>query len=362
MARLEALGVSFRCNTRIGKGGDLTLGDLRRRGYKAFLLAPGTSLSRRIAIEGAELPGVLWGVEFLRAVRGDHAPTFSGHVVVVGGGDVAVDAAISAKRLGASSVSMVSLESEAELPAYPHNIADAREEGIDFQCGWGPVRVEGAGAVSGLTVKACLSVKDASGAFRPSFDEAQTRTIPADAVIFAIGQAADLDPFAEDVGITPRRTIETAAVTFETSRPDVFAAGDAASGPASAIQAIAGGREAAFSMDRYLRGGQILANRAAVRETVDKDRLPGEGVLLSPRNERAVTDAPGFGERRQGLDLHAVLAEGMRCMTCGAKARIAYNDDCMTCFTCELRCPAEAINVHPFKEPLPRTLEIHCED
>lgn len=122
---LESLGVSFRCNTRIGKGGDLTLGDLRRRGYKAFLLAPGTSLSRRIAIEGAELPGVLWGVEFLRAVRGDHAPTFSGHVVVVGGGDVAVDAAISAKRLGASSVSMVSLESEAELPAYPHNIADA---------------------------------------------------------------------------------------------------------------------------------------------------------------------------------------------------------------------------------------------
>ena len=78
--------------------------------------------------------------------------------------------------------------------------------------------------------------------------------------------------------------------------------------------------------------------------------------------ERAVTDAPGFGERRRGLDLHAVLAEGMRCMTCGAKARIAYNDDCMTCFTCELRCPAEAINVHPFKEPLPRTLEIHCED
>lgn len=188
VARLEALGVSFRCNTRIGKGGDLALGDLRRRGYKAFLLAPGTSLSRRIAIEGAELPGVLWGVEFLRAVRGDHAPTFSGHVVVVGGGDVAVDAAISAKRLGASSVSMVSLESEAELPAYPHNIADARDEGIDFQCGWGPVRVEGTDAVSGLAVKACLSVKDASGAFRPSFDEAQTRTIPADAVIFAIGR------------------------------------------------------------------------------------------------------------------------------------------------------------------------------
>lgn len=138
----------------------------------------------------------------------------------------------------------------------------------------GPVRVEGTDAVSGLAVKACLSVKDASGAFRRPLMRRQTRTIPADAVIFAIGQAADLDPFAEDVAITPRRTIETAVVTFETSRPDVFAAGDAASGPASAIQAIAGGREAAFSMDRYLRGGQILANRAAVRETVDKDQAP----------------------------------------------------------------------------------------
>lgn len=93
-------------------------------------------------------------------------------------------------------------------------------------------------------------------------------------MIFAIGQAADLDPFAEDVAITPRRTIETAAVTFETSRPDVFAAATRPAGPASAIQAIAGGREAAYSMDRYLRGGQILANRAAVRETVDKDQAP----------------------------------------------------------------------------------------
>ena len=116
------------------------------------------------------------------------------------------------------------------------------------------------------------------------------------------------------------------------------------------------------AVEQFLGDLDLPEEQPAVRETVDKDRLPGEGVLLSPRNERAVTDAPGFGERRQGLDLHAVLAEGMRCMTCGAKARIAYNDDCMTCFTCELRCPAEAINVHPFKEPLPRTLEIHCED
>lgn len=244
MARLEALGVSFRCNTRIGKGGDLTLGDLRRRGYKAFLLAPGTSLSRRIAIEGAELPACCGAWSSCAPCAAITLLRFRAMSWSWAAATLPVDAAISAKRLGASSVSMVSLESEAELPAYPHNIADARDEGIDFQCGWGPVRVEGTDAVSGLAVKACLSVKDASGAFRRPLMRRQTRTIPADAVIFAIGQAADLDPFAEDVAITPRRTIETAAFTFETSRPDVFAAGDAASGPASAIQAIAGGREA----------------------------------------------------------------------------------------------------------------------
>ena len=358
--RLESLGVRFRCSTRVGKGGDVTLEDLRQRGFKAFLLAPGNSLSRKIPLEGAERPGVLWGVEFLRAVRNNQAPRFSGKVIVVGGGDVAVDAAISAKRLGASDVCMVSLESEAELPAYPHNQADARAEGIVFECGWGPVSIEGTDAVTGLTVRRCLAVRDESGAFHPTFDENTVRTIAAETIIFAIGQAADLAPFTEHVEITRRRTIKTEAVTFETSTPDIFAAGDAASGPASVIQAIAGGREAAYSIDRRLRGGQLLADRAQQREVVEN--VPGEGVLPAPRNERREIHAEGFGERRCGFELHEALAEGMRCMTCGAKARIAYNDDCMTCYTCELRCPAGAINVHPFKEPLPRTLEMRCEE
>lgn len=358
--RLEHLGVRFRCNTRVGQGGDVTLDDLRKRGFKAFLLAPGTGLSRRLAIEGTELPGVLWGVAFLRAIRSDRAPTLSGNVVVVGGGDVAVDAAISAKRLGAASVSMVSLESAAELPAYPHNQADAREEGILFEFGWGPARIEGTEQVTGLTVKRCLSVTDASGNFHPLFDENQLRTLAADTVIFAIGQTADLKPFVNDVEITPRTTIKTIPITFETSAPDIFAAGDASSGPASAIQAIAGGREAAFSIDRALRGSQILANRGLARAVTST--LPGEGMLPVQRNERHAKEVQGFAERHEGFTLHEALAESMRCMTCGAKARIAYTDDCMTCFTCELRCPSGAINVHPFKEPLPRTLEIQCEE
>lgn len=358
--RLQKMGIQFKCGTRIGKDGDFTIADLRKKGFKAILLAPGASLSRKLNIPGADLPGVLWGVEFLRSVRQGKRECPGREVIVVGGGDVAVDAAISAKRLGAEKVTMVSLESAAELPAFPHNLADAREEGIAFKCGWGPVAVKGEGQVSGLEVRKCLAVNDSSGRFNPIFDDSIHQIIPADSVIFAIGQTSDLAPFLEDVKITPRNIVQTENITFATSAPDIFCAGDAATGPASVIKAIAQGREAAISIDRYLRGAHLLAHRGAERKKVE--RLPGEGVLLATRNERKNRDARDFEERREGFDLHMVLAEGMRCMTCGAKAYIAYNDDCMTCFTCELRCPSGAINVHPFKEILPRTLEIHMED
>lgn len=340
VARLEALGVSFRCNTRIGKGGDLTLGRLgagvaTRRSF----LPPEPASAAESPLKARNCPACCGAWSSCAPCAAITLLRFRAMSWSWAGGDVAVDAAISAKRLGASSVSMVSLESEAELPAYPHNIADARDEGIDFQCGWGPVRVEGTDAVSGLTVKACLSVKDASGAFRPSFDETQTRTIPADAVIFAIGQAADLDPFAEDVAITPRRTIETAAVTFETSRPDVFAA---ATRPAARPRPSKPSPEAARRLTRWtVTCAEARSSPTAPPSAKPWTRTgsPAKGYSSPRATSAPLTDAPGFEERRQGLDLHAVLAEGMRCMTCGAKARIAYNDDCMTCFTCELRCP-----------------------
>ena len=125
IARLEAMGIAFRCNTKIGEGADLSLSDLKRLGFKAVMLAPGTTVSRKVHMEGVELPGVHWGLEFLRANRGDEQPRLSGDVLVIGGGDVAVDAAITAKRLGAAKVSMACLESREAMPAYPHNQADA---------------------------------------------------------------------------------------------------------------------------------------------------------------------------------------------------------------------------------------------
>ena len=136
---------------------------------------------------------------------------------------------------------------------------------------------------------------------------------------------------------------------------NVFAAGVAVSGPSSVISALAGGREAAISIDRLLKGAHLHSDRADTRKI--PGTLPGKGVLGAPRNERATIRADDFGETRTGLDTVAALDESMRCLTCGAKSKVTYRDDCMTCYFCELRCPSDAIDVFPFKERLPYTIE-----
>lgn len=360
--KLKALGVRFMCNVRIGAGGDISLEELKERGFRAVCVAPGTTLSRRANVPGENLRGVFHGVEFLRAARAHRdivsaLPDFpaGGNVVVVGGGDVAMDAAISAKRLGAGRVELFCLEDEASMPAFPHNIADARAEGVIINTGQGVAEVcEKDGRVRGLNTRRCLSVWDENHAFRPRFDETRTGHAEADAVIFAIGQASDLSFFPELEKASPAR-LKVDPVTFGTSLWNVFAAGDAVTGPASVIQAIAGGREAAISIDRLMQGAHLHSDREETRRVAEN--LPGEGVLSAPRNERNSTPAEGFAEVRRGLDTIDALNESMRCMTCGAKARVTFRDDCMTCFFCELRCPSEAIDVHPFKERLPYTIE-----
>ena len=126
----------------------------------------------------------------------------------------------------------------------------------------------------------------------------------------------------------------------------MFAAGDAVTGPASVIRAIAGGREAAISIDRLMQGAHLHSERDEKRRIAEN--LPGEGILTAPRSERAAIPAEGFRETRRGLDVIDALNESMRCMTCGAKARVTFRDDCMTCFFCELRFPSVVIDVHPF--------------
>lgn len=363
IARLRALGVKFVCNTTIGDNGDISFEELKNRGFKAVCLAVGASVSRRAGIAGEDLPGVFHGLEFLRAARRNSSdkpeamPDFpqGGRVVVVGGGDVAVDAAITALKLGAAEVTMVCLEEKDAMPAFPHNVEDAEREGVNILAGWGPVEIhEKSGRAAGLRIRRCLGVWDEEHRFSPRFDDADTRELDAEAVVFAIGQAGDLSFFPTLEKASPTR-LAVDPVTMNTSIWNVFAAGDAVTGPASVIKAVRAGREASLSMTRLLMGAHLHSEREETRPVAE--HLPGENIRSVPRLERSLCAAEGFGETRRGFDDIDALNESMRCMTCGARARISFRDDCMTCFFCELNCPAGAITVHPFKERLPLTLE-----
>lgn len=236
------------------------------------------------------------------------------------------------------------------IPA-PHNIQDARAAGAIINPGWGPLEVlTRDGKASGLKIHKCLSVFDENHAFNLRFDDGDTREIPADVIIFAIGQAPDFRPFPDLEKASPGK-LKIDPVTFNTSIWNVFAAGGAVTGSFSVIPAIAGGHEAAISIDRLLKGAHLHSDREDNRKI--PENLPGKGVLGAPRNERHTVKANGFAEARLGLDTIAALDKSMRCMACGAKSRVAYRDDCMTCYFCELRCPSGAIDAFPFKERLP---------
>ncbi len=355
--QLEALGVEFRCGVRVGEGQDLSMADLEDLGFRAVLLAPGLSAGKRLPLEGMELQGVHTGVEFLHSLRMGGAPAAGRRVCVIGGGNVAIDAAISARLLGAESVFMCCLEDREHMPAFEHNITDALERGIVLHPALGPVRVEGAeGRVSAVEFKACTALFDEQGSFAPRFDEARRERFEADSVIFAIGQSGDFADIASGVEMNGPR-IAVSGNSMRTSRPGVFAAGDAVTGPASVIQAIAGGRDAARAMIRALDGLLVEDSEQESPKRPVADNMPVDDLPRLPRSERK-TRAGGapFDEAVIGFDQLDAQAEAMRCLTCGSKAVIAYNDDCMTCYSCELHCPAGAIDVHPFKERLPYTL------
>lgn len=357
--RLKAMGIGFQCNTMIGRGRDLSLQDLCRQGYKAFFLALGAPKSRRLQMDGVELGGVYWGLDFLRDVKSRKITSLGRKVLVVGGGDVAMDAALNALRLGAGEVDIACLEDKETLPAKPVNVTDALAEGVRLHFSCGPDRIIGrAGRVSEIRLARCVSLVGGNGNFSPALDRKVTKSIPAEAVIFAIGQVPETSPFAEDLRLTAQGTIAVDPVTLETSMTGVFAGGDVVSGAASAVRAVAAGREAAESMDRYIQGCDLKAGRAPFAAA---ENLPRDGIEKIARRERNYLTPEerlkNFAEFRRGLEMDDALRESLRCMTCGSKAYVAYGDDCMTCFTCELRCPSGAVDVHPFKETLPRTIK-----
>jgi NADPH-dependent glutamate synthase beta subunit-like oxidoreductase len=350
---IKGMGVDFRTGVTFGK--DLTLTELRKNGYEAVLFVIGAQQSRRIEIEGARLPDVLWGLDFLRDVKLKRKVTVKDHVAVIGGGNVAIDAALTALRVGAKNVRVVCIERREEMPAHEEAIKTAMDEGVDLSVSWGPKRVVGdRKRMKGVELVRCLSVFDEAGRFNPSYDEKTTQFMEADTVIFAIGESTDLSILPREMK-TRNDHIVVEPVTLETNLPGVFAAGVAVSGPGSVVEAIASGKKAAVSIDRYLRGEDLKAGRQAEAKVVKKP--PREGVEKRPR--QAIPLLPvdqrksNFNEIKMGFDRDRAEREERRCMACGSKALVMYLKDCMTCYTCEKDCPERAIFVSP-EHALPR--------
>jgi NADPH-dependent glutamate synthase beta subunit-like oxidoreductase/NAD-dependent dihydropyrimidine dehydrogenase PreA subunit len=352
---IKDMGVEFKINTAIGR--DITLDDLKSEGYQAAFFALGAQLSQKLDIEGAKLDGVLWGLDFLRDVNLKRKVAVKDRaVVVIGGGNVAVDVALTALRLGARDAQLACLESGEQMPAYEEEIKQAVDEGIGINTSWGPKRILGNGRkVTGIELARCVRIFDEQGRFSPSFDEQKTKTMKADMIILAIGQAADLSLVPKGMKTTGGGTIQVDPVTLETTLPGVFAGGDVASAPGPVVEAIAAGKKSAVSIDRYLQGEDLRAGRTARPNQVRK--LPREGIEQLVRQETPLLPVDqrrgNFKEVKAGFNEDMMMLEARRCMTCGSRAIIKYSDDCMLCIYCERDCPQQAIYVSPEKKITP---------
>ena len=345
VAYIQRCGVQIHYNTPIG--GDRTIRKLLTRdGFNAVFIGVGAQDSIRLPVPGSDARGVLWGVEYLKDSAMGKKPDLAGKkVVVIGGGNVAMDVARTARRQE-GKVTLISLESREEMPASPWEVNEAEHEGIEIINRWGVKEINAAdGKVTGLTLKAVERVFDAEGRFSPTYFEDKTTTQDADVVIMAIGQKTNLKfiTAADGIALTPRGLIETDPATKETSATGVFAGGDVETGPWIAIAAVAAGREAAISIDRYLSGQDLKAGRKFPLKPIPKEQghwnpIP-EKALRRPRSamptEPVAEWIKSFNEINLGLSAAEAVAEADRCLNCGV---------CSECLQCVAACQAGAID------------------
>lgn len=349
-------GVTFRGETVVGK--DIGFAELQK-GFDAVFISSGANSSARIPIEGSDRKGVLWGWEFLRDVSMGKSFSLGKSVVVVGGGNVAIDVALTAKRLGAKRVDLFCLEKREEMPAHPWEVALAEEEGVFINNTWAPKRVLGDDKVTGLGLMKCVSVLDKACNFNPVFDEDITHKVQADSVIFAVGQTAVLDFVAREKNISIKGNRLTVGDDLATGEEGVFAGGDVVTGPASIIGAIACGRKAAEVLDRYLGGSGDITETLA--EPEDEVVLSEFVVQVQPRNELPHLEvwerANNFDQVEGPLTERQIKAETARCLNCDARRyEVSVNiESCKECGYCVEVCgvdtfgPADGFNVKGYR-------------
>ena len=345
---LRELGVTFKTGVEVGK--DVSLQQLREQGYVCFYLAIGAQGGRALHVPGEDAQGVLTGIRFLKDVNLGKDVRLSGNVVVIGGGNVAIDVARTAIRVGANSVHMYALESREEMPALPEEIEEAEAEGIVIHNGWGPKEILAEnGHVHKLICKRCVSVFDENHRFSPKYDEDTTVTCDADTVLVSIGQSVEWGRLLDGTKVELKKNGTAVAdpFTYQTGEADLFVGGDAFTGPKFAIDAIAAGKEGAVSLHRFAWPGQSQTLGRDRREyrALDTDNVEVEGFDNTPRqiSGHSSANSKTFRDDRLTFTEEQLKKETDRCLGCGG---ITVDEQkCLGCGLCVLKCKFDAIKL-----------------
>lgn len=348
---MKEMGVDIKTGVEVGK--DITIPELREQGYKAFYIAIGCSDGKKPNVPGDDAEGCLTAIEYLKDANCG-GKEYTGRVVVVGGGNVAIDAARVSARNGAASVDMLCLESEKEMPASAEEVTEANEDGVKIQCSFGPKEILVTdGKVSGIVFKKCLSVKNAEGRFAPTYDENDTITIECDRVIFAVGQKSVWGNMLDGLNIEFNGpAIVADKLTYQTTEPDIFVGGDVYTGPKFAIDAIAAGHFAAESLHRYVQNGHMTIGRNHWEfKALDTEDIFVESYDNSSRQSEGYDETlpkNTFKEAKLTLTEEQVKKETARCLGCGVT--VVDSNKCIGCGVCTTKCPFDAITLkrdHP---------------
>ena len=334
---IEEMGVTIQTGVTFGK--DITLESLKKDGFSALFMAIGLHGGRRLGVENEDIEGVLQGVGFLRDTAMGKDIPIGDDVIVVGGGNVAIDVALTAKRKGAKTVTLVCLEARDEMPAWEREIEEALEGDIKIVNSFGPKAffIDKSNKFSGIEFKTCTAVFDTDGRFNPAYDENECQPIFGDTVIISIGQSTDLTHIKEQgIAISGPGGLEADPITLQTPIDWVFAGGDAFYGPKSVVEAVACGKEAAESIHRFVNGLDLKEGREKtwdfekpdISQEPQKARTPVR--CLDPAAREC-----NFLEVSYGYDETEAKKEAERCLRCGI---------CSECYQCVKACLAEAID------------------
>ena len=344
-------GVETVMDTEVG-GPGLSLDQLKAQ-YDAVYISIGAHDDKKLRIPGEDSQGVVSAVRMLRDIGEGRVPDLAGkRVVVIGGGNVAIDVARSCLRCGADAVAMYCLEQENQMPASPEEIAEARQEGAVIHCGWGPSRIlQENGKVTGVEFKRCVSVTDANGRFAPVYDENDTMTVPCDQVFMSIGQSIQWGGLltGSTVQLGGGRRAQADPLTYQTAQPDVFVGGDVYTGPSFAIDAIAAGKQGAVSIHRFVQPNTSMTIGRDRRQFIelDKDNAVLTGYDTAARQYPAmdgrIDHTRSFRDAHGTFTEEQVKTETARCLGCGAS--VVDPNKCIGCGLCTTKCEFDAIHL-----------------